>query len=68
MVRRHEAVATDATIHERATNVLKKSIHKTLGSQIALSRRLGVAALATLPSAQYPTTTQDKLGAKACRL
>jgi len=53
----------DATTYVRATTVLKKSIHKTLGSQIALSRRLGVAALTTLPSAQYPTTTQDQLGA-----
>lgn len=44
--------ATEAGTHEMATKVLRRSMHKTIGSQMALSRRLGVAALAALPSAQ----------------
>ena len=63
-----EALVHQATVYERATKVLKTSINKTVGSQIALSRRLGVAALATLPSTKYPTTTHDQLGGKTGRL
>jgi len=45
---------------------LRRSMPKTTGSQIALSRGLGVTAFATLPSTKYPTTTQDQVGANAC--